>query len=135
MEIIIYFLLGYFTYAFLYALTGSTVSKPEDIQSANGPVSLIAGISFYLGYFSILINPTSGLSTFAALFPFSAPFCMPARVMNGLASAPEIAISIAILIISVLLIAKIAIKVYSSAILNYGAKLSFKDAFRIYKEK
>ncbi len=27
---IIYFLLGYFTYALLYALTGSTVSKPED---------------------------------------------------------------------------------------------------------
>ena len=31
---IIYFILGYFTYALLYALTGSTVSKPEDIQSA-----------------------------------------------------------------------------------------------------
>lgn len=32
---LVYFLLGYFTYALLYALTGSTVSKPEDIQSAN----------------------------------------------------------------------------------------------------
>lgn len=33
--ILVYFILGYFTYALLYALTGSTVSKPEDVQSAN----------------------------------------------------------------------------------------------------
>ena len=60
---------------------------------------------------------------------------MPARVMSGLANGWEIAGSIAVLIVAVLLIAKIAIKVYSSAILNYGAKLSLKDAFKIYKNK
>ncbi|MEI3433578.1 MAG: hypothetical protein V8R26_00755 [Clostridia bacterium] len=43
---IIYFILGYFAYALLYALTGSTVSKPEDIQSANGPVAMLAVIGF-----------------------------------------------------------------------------------------
>lgn len=132
---IIYFILGYFIYSLVYALTGSMASKPEDIQSANGPVSLIAGISFYLGYFSILINPTSGISTFAAIFPFSSPFCMPARVMNGLASTTEIVFSIALLFAVVLVIAKIAIKVYSSAILNYGARLSIKDAMKMYKDK
>lgn len=132
---IIYFVLGYFIYSLVYALTGSMVSKPEDIQSANGPVSLIAGISFYLGYFAILINPTSSISTFASIFPFSSPFCMPARVMSGLASRWEIAGSIALLFVLVLIIAKIAIKVYSSAILNYGSKMSFKDAFKIFKDK
>ena len=45
---IIYFILGYFTYALLYALTGSTVSKPEDIQSANSPVAILAVVGFYL---------------------------------------------------------------------------------------
>ena len=132
---IIYFVLGYFIYSLVYALTGSMVSKPEDIQSANGPVSIIAAISFYLGYFSILINPTSSISTFAAIFPFSSPFCMPARVMSGLATGWEIAGSIALLFVLVLIIAKVAIKVYSSAILNYGSKMSFKDAFKIYKDK
>ena len=44
----IYFILGYFAYALLYALTGSTVSKPEDIQSANTPVAILAVIGFYL---------------------------------------------------------------------------------------
>lgn len=131
---IIYFVLGYLTYALLYALTGSTVSKPEDIQSANSPVAILAVIGFYLSYFTMM-NPTSKLNIFASLFPISSPFCMPFRIMMGLASASDVAISIAILIVTILIIAKIAIKIYSSAILNYGTKMSFKDILNIYKAK
>ena len=131
---IIYFILGYFAYALMYALTGSTVSKPEDIQSANGPVAIVAVIGFYLSYFTMR-NPTSELNTFASLFPISSPFCMPFRIMMGLASGTDVAISIAILVITILVIAKVAIKIYSNAILNYGTKMSFKDIVKMYKEK
>lgn len=132
---LVYFILGYFTYALLYALTGSLVSKPEDIQSANTPVSMIAMVGFYLGYFSIVIDPTSSINIFASMFPISSPFCMPSRIMMGLSSGWDIAISIIVLIVTVLVIAKIAIKVYSNAILNYGSKMSLKDAFKMYKNK
>lgn len=131
---ILYFILGYFTYALLYALTGSTISKPEDIQSANMPVAIITMIGFYLAYFT-LIDPTSELNSFAALFPFSSPFCMPLRVMMGIASGWEVIGSIAILLITCSLIAHITIKIYSNAILNYGTKMSLRDIIRTYKEK
>lgn len=130
----VYFILGYFAYALLYALTGSTVSKPEDIQSANTPVALLAVIGFYLSYFTMM-NPTSGLNVFASLFPISSPFCMPFRIMMGLASGADVLISIAILLVTILVIAQIAIKIYSSAILNYGTKMSLKDIVNIYKDK
>ena len=131
---IVYFILGYCTYALLYALTGSTVSKPEDIQSANTPVAILAVIGFYLSYFTMM-NPTSDLNTFAALFPISSPFCMPFRVMMGIASAGEVAISLTILVVTILIVAKVAIKIYSNAILNYGTKMSFKDMVRVYRDK
>lgn len=131
---IVYFIFGYFEYALLYALTGSTVSKPEDIQSANTPVALIAVIGFYLSYFTMM-NPTSKLNVFASLFPISSPFCMPFRIMMGLATGKDVAISIAILIVTILVIARIAIKIYSNAILNYGTKMSFKDIINMYKSK
>lgn len=131
---IIYFILGYFTYALLYALTGSTVSKPEDIQSANTPVALIAVIGFYLSYFTMM-NPTSDLNVLASMLPISSPFCMPFRIMMGLANATDVLISIAILLITILIVAKVAIKIYSNAILNYGTKMSFKDMIKIYKDK
>ena len=130
----IYFILGYLAYALLYALTGSTVSKPEDIQSANTPVALLAVIGFYLSYFTMM-TPTSDLNLFASLFPISSPFCMPFRIMMGLASTTDVVISIAILIVTIIVIARVAIKIYSNAILNYGTKIGIKDIVKIYKDK
>ena len=131
---IVYFILGYLAYALLYALTGSTVSKPEDIQSANTPVAILAVIGFYLSYFTMM-NPTSELNQFAAIFPISSPFCMPFRIMMGIASTSEIILSIVVLVITILIIAQVAIKIYSNAILNYGTKMTFKDIVKVYRDK
>lgn len=130
----VYFILGYFFFALLYALTGSTVSKPEDISSANTPIALISLIGFYLAYFSMM-NPSSDINVVASILPISSPFSMPFRVMMGTATTTQIVISIAVLVISILLVAKISIKIYSSAILNYGTRLNFKDMMEIYKNK
>ena len=129
---IIYFVLGYLAYSLIYALTGSTVSKPEDIQSANTPVSILAMIGFYLAYMTMM-SPMSELNYFASIFPLSSPFCMPFRIMMGLATGRDVIISIGILLAVIVLIAKVAIKIYSNAILNYGAKMSFKDIVNMYK--
>ena len=131
---IIYFILGYVAYALMYALTGSTVSKPEDIQSANGPVAIIAVIGFYLSYFTMM-NPTSDLNVFASMLPISSPFCMPFRIMMGLASTTDVVISILILLVTIFIIARVAIKIYSNAILNYGTKMSFADLIKVYRDK
>ena len=131
---LVYFILGYLAFALLYALTGSTVSKPEDIQSANGPVAILGVIGFYLSYFTMM-NPTSNLNLMASILPISSPFCMPFRIMMGLASTKDILLSITVLVITILVIAHIAIKIYSDAILNYGTKMTFKDIIKIYKNK
>ncbi len=131
---IIYFILGYFAYALLYALVGSTVAKPEDIQSANMPVAIVTMIGFYLAYFT-LMDPTGQLAGIAALLPISSPFCMPLRVMMGIATGWEVVISIVILLIFCALVAKIAIKIYSNAILNYGTRMTIADMIKSYKEK
>lgn len=131
---ILYFIFGYFAYALLYALTGSTVSKPEDIQAANTPVVIVTMIGFYLSYFT-LTNPTGELNVIASLLPISSPFCMPLRIMMGLASGWDVALSIAILLAFCFVVAHIAIKVYSNAILNYGSRMSLRDIIRTYKQK
>ena len=116
----------------LYALTGSTVSKPEDIQSANSPVAFLAVVGFYLSYFTMM-NPTSELNVFASIFPISSPFCMPFRIMMGLASVSDVIISIIVLIATIIVIAYITIKIYSNAILNYGSKMRLKDIVKLIK--
>ena len=55
---------------------------------------------------------------------------MPFRVMMGIASGQEIAISIAVIVITIFIVAKISIKIYSQAILNYGSKIKIKDMLK-----
>ncbi len=131
---LVYFVLGYFTYAFLYALTGSTVSKPEDIQSANSPIAFLSIVGFYLAYFTMM-NPTGSLNNIAALVPISSPFCMPLRVMMGITTPSELILSLVILLATCLLIAYIAIRIYTNAIINYGTKFSLKTAIKLFKQK
>ena len=47
----------------------------------------------------------------------------------------DVIISIAILVVTIIIIANVAIKIYSNAILNYGTKMSIKDIIKMYKEK
>ncbi len=131
---LLYFLLGYILFALLYALTGSMVSKPEDIQSANTPVAIFAVIGFYLAYFSMM-NPASSINKFAAIFPVSSPFSMPLRILVGSAQISEIISSVALLTLSIVIVAKISIRIYTNAILNYGTKMSLKDVLKVYKTK
>lgn len=132
--IIVYFILGYMEYALLYALTGSFVSNPEEVKAAATPASLIAVMSFYLAYFTIM-SPTSNLNLIASIVPFSSPFSAPFRVMLGVATPREMIMSVLILIMTNILIAHIAIKVYTNAIINNGTKLSLKEIIKMYKTK
>ena len=130
---LIYFCFGYALYSLFFALTGATVSKPEDVQYANGPVSFVAIIGFYLAYFSMM-NPSSSLNKISGIVPISSPFSMPLRIMMGTATNSEIIISLAVLIVATILLAYIAIKVYSSTILNTGSRLTLKEAIKMAKE-
>ena len=131
---IIYFILGYTVYAFLNAVTGATVSKVEDLNSAQTPVALISLVSFYLAYFTSTM-PDSSASKFASIFPFSSAFSMPGRILAGGATSGEIATSIALLIVTAIVLALISIKVYSGAVLHYGKRLNIKDLLKLSKEK
>ena len=132
--ILVFFILGYFLFATLYAVTGSTVSKPEDIQSANTPVMLLTIVGFYIAQ-SVISTPAGNMATFGTYFPLSSPFLMPFRVMMGVSTVQEIILSLVILIISTALVAHIAIKIYSNAILNYGTKLNVQNLVKMYKTK
>ena len=95
---------------------------------------MISLIGFYLSYFTMM-NPNSDLNMIASIIPISSPFCMPFRVMMGFANTNEILLSIFILLVTIYVIAKVTIKIYSNAILNYGSKLSISDILKMYKQK
>ena len=132
--ILIFFILGYILFSILNVLAGSTVSKIEDLQMAMMPTSFISVIGFYLAYFATFVNPESTLSKVAIYIPVSAPFYIPAALLSQDISVVNILISLAILIVSNILLIMFAAKVYSIAILHNGNRLKIKHLINIYKE-
>ena len=128
--IVLYFILGYTIYAFLNAVTGATVSKAEDIQSANLPLSFITMISFYLSFFTFDASD-SKLSQIASIFPLSSPFSMPSKVLAGFSNTSDIVASVVTIIFTTVILAFISIRLYSIAILHYGNRLKFKDLIKM----
>ncbi len=130
MMIVVYFLLGYSLYAMMNAVAGASVSKAEDVNSSIMPISMISIVGFYMGYFSLAV-PKSSIAIVSSIIPFSAPFSMPSRILATEVPVWQIAASIFSLLITIIFIAWISIKIYSSAILHYGKRLKLKDLVKM----
>lgn len=125
----IYFLLGYFLYATLAAFLGSLVSRIEDVQQLITPMIFLIVAAFMIAMFG-LTNPETSFITISSYIPFFTPMIMFLRV--GMLNIPpwEIGLSIAILLVSITVLAIFGARVYKGGVLIYGKSSSFKDLKR-----
>jgi ABC-2 type transport system permease protein len=117
--VLVWFVLGFFFYAGLFAVAGSIVTRQEDLQSTMTPLTILIVASFFIGI-SAVGDPSSTLATVASLLPPSAPLVMPSRIVLGEASPPEILLSAAISIGTTIALVPVATKIYSRAVLQSG---------------
>ncbi|WDF50459.1 ABC transporter permease [Paenibacillus sp. KACC 21273] len=132
---LLYYVLGYFLYATLFAAIGSIVSRTEDLGQAISPITMLTLAAFYIGIFSIS-NSDSLLMRISSYIPFFSPTTSIVRI--GLGSMPiwEIAISIGILLVSILFFGWLSAKIYRTGVLMYGKRPSLKElrkAMKSYK--
>ncbi|MED2762122.1 ABC transporter permease [Bacillus thuringiensis] len=120
---LLYFVLGYFVYAALFAVFGSMVSRPEELSGTTMPITLILMGSLVVELLVVLDNPEGLVSRVTSYVPFTAPISMVVRIINGSVSGMEIAMSILVLLSSISLISLFAAKVYPKGILRSGKSL------------
>ncbi|GEN52997.1 ABC transporter permease [Halobacillus faecis] len=123
---VVFFILGYLLYATLAATLGSLVSRLEDAQQLLAPMIMLIVAGFLIAMFGLGV-PDSTFITVSSYFPFFTPLIMFLRV--GMLEIPiwEVALSIGILIGSILLLALIGARVYRGGVLMYGKSTSLKD--------
>lgn len=125
---IVFFLLGYIFYSSMYAAIGSAVDNETETQQ----FTLFAIIPLTLGMygsFTIMNNPEGPLGFWLSVIPFTSPVAMIARIPFGV-PAWQIALSMALLIASTLLMIFLAAKIYRVGILMYGNKASAKELWK-----
>ena len=117
--VLVWFVLGFFFYAGLFAVAGSIVTRQEDLQTTMTPLTILIIASFIIGL-SATGDPDSTLAVVASLLPFSSPLVMPTRIVLGDAAPWEVVASLAISVVSTAALIPIATKIYSRALLRPG---------------
>ena len=119
--LLVFFVLGFLIYAFLYGAIGSTASKLEDINTSVLPITFLFIIAFVVVMFSMMQGSVdSVLMKVCSYIPFTSPMAMFTRICMSTVPFYEIAISIAVLIASVVGIGDVSAKIYRAGVLMYG---------------
>jgi ABC-2 type transport system permease protein len=125
----LYFLLGFFLYASVFATLGAAVTSEQEAQSVQF-IALTPMIAPMLFLQSILNAPLGTLATSLGLIPFTSPISMPMRMAAAQVPAVEIAASLVLLVVGIGAVAWIAGKVYRVGILSTGKRPSLAELAR-----
>jgi len=130
--IALYFILGYLVYACMYAIAGAMVSRQEDVSSSSAPLTIVL-VAAYLVGISASDSPDSTLSVVASFIPPLAPMIVPARAAQDSLPASELAISIALMVITALALLWLAARIYDRSVLRMGAPLKLRETLRLVR--
>lgn len=131
---IIFGSIGYLSYSFIFGALGALVSKTEDISSSIAPITIIFMVGFFISMFG-LTNSDTLLVNIASFIPFTSSMTMLVRVALGSVSNFEIIISLLILVVSTILTAFGAAKIYRLGTLMYGNPIKLKNALKWFKKE
>ncbi len=129
---VIYFILGYLLYASMYAAIGSAVENEADTQQLQLPVTIPLMIAFFIVFFAFR-NPDSAVVWWGSMIPFTSPIVMIARIPYGV-PVWEIILSVALLVVTFIVLAWASAKIYKAGILMFGKKSSWSDLFKWLKQ-
>lgn len=119
--LIVFFILGYFFYAALFAAAGSLVSRSEEINQVTLPISLFLMAGLLFGVFN-LASADSAAAVIGSYVPFVTPFMMFIRVGMSDPTWLEILLPTLVLFLSTLGACWLSAKVYQVGVLLYGQK-------------
>ena len=124
-----WFVAGFTMYGFLFAMAGAMVSRQEDAQSAAIPVTVLMTVG-YLAMFVLLGDPGTTAAKVLSTFPFFAPLLQPMRIAAGESSLVQMALSVVLVVVTIVALAKVAGHIYTQLVLRRGGRVPWGEALR-----
>ncbi len=125
----IFFLVGYFIYASIFALIGSMVTTVQEGGQFAFPPMMIMLIGFYF-CFAVIRDPNSSLSFWVSIAPLFAPMTMPVRILAEMPPFWQIALSIVINCLAITGLVWLASRVYRVGMLMYGKRATLPEVWK-----
>jgi len=127
--LLVFFVLGFFSYSTMFAGVGALASKAEDVQQSNG---ILIGPILAAYFLSIIAlqDPDKPFLVWASLVPLISPMLMFTRLATSTVPFWQVAVAIAGSLLAIWCFTMIAAKLYRVGVLMYGKPLSPKEIWR-----
>lgn len=127
--VVVFFLLGFFVYASMFAAVGASFNNLQEAQQ----LAWLPSVPIILPIFFLfpVINDSSGtLAVVTSLVPILTPILMPLRIAVEMPPAWEVALGIVLTGAFVYLMMRLCGRIYRVGILMYGKKPDLREIWR-----
>lgn len=128
--LLLYFLLGFLLYASIFAAVGALVKRQEEVQNAVQLPTWLFMVGYFVSFFG-MVNPNALWIKIISYVPFWTPTTMLMRVANGGVAWWEIALTIVLMSLSILICTAISARIYRFGVLMYGQKLGLRTLIKL----
>lgn len=126
---LLFFLVGYFIYASIFALIGASVTTPQEGGQFAFPAIMLLLIGFYFS-FVVVRDPNSNLSFWVSIAPFFAPITMPVRILAETPPLWQILLALGLNMLTICGLVWLAGRVYRIGMLMYGKRATIPEIIK-----
>lgn len=124
---VVWMVIGFATVAVLYGAAGSLVSRQEDVSSVTMPLMMLCMVPYMLSIFMAQGDPTALVWRVLAYVPVFSAFLMPARLVLGASSWAEQGVALAVALVALPLLVRLAATVYTRAVTRTGGRVPLRE--------
>lgn len=131
----LFFILGFFMYAFLFGALGSTITRMEEMNTSSMPIILLFVAAFMISIFGLTGDANSTFITVMSFIPFFSPMVMYVRICMTEVAIWQVCVSVVLMIATVCGTGYIAAKIYRIGVLMYGKPPKLNELVKALKEQ
>jgi ABC-2 type transport system permease protein len=129
---LVFFVLGYLTYAAIYAIGGAVSNSDKEAQQFVAPIMLFLLLPWFLAM-PILQSPDGRLATVLSIAPFFSPMAMFLRIVSSEPPLWQVALSILVSAATIVALFWLTAKIFRTGILSYGKRPTIPELWRWLK--
>lgn len=126
----LWLVLGFALYCTAFAAAGALITRESDAANVTFPVALPLLFAYVLSFGVIFGGSTNALFEALAYIPPTAPVANTALYATGDIGLGEVFLSAAICLVTIVVTARVAARIYGRSILRIGARVRLRDALR-----
>lgn len=127
--VLLWILLGYFTFAAITGGLAATVSRQEDLGAVQTPIIFMQLIPMYVAMYLVPYLPDATITKVLSYIPIFSPYLMPMRAAIGEVAPWEHGLAIGLSLLAIPLLGMLAGKIYERSILHVGERVKLSNIF------